>query len=104
MPAKPGDLADGKLEALQVLNGAGNPITFESQAALNSPDQLALHTYGNSFKTRWVTVHNTATDGHAPFNANDAAKAAGATPFKRPENGQFRPDSGFTRVLLRRDG
>ena len=104
VPARPGDLADGKLEALQVLNGAGNPITFESQAALNSPDQLALHTYGNSFKTRWVTVHNTATDGHAPFNANDAAKAADATPFKRPENGQFRPDSGFTRVLLRRDG
>jgi hypothetical protein len=96
VPATPGDLADGKLDALQVLNGAGNPITFDSQAAVNSPDQLALHTYGNSFKTRWVTVHSTATDGHAPFNANDAAKAARATPFKRPENGQFRPDSGFT--------
>jgi hypothetical protein len=94
VPAKPGDLQNGKLEALQVLNEAGDPITFESQAALNSPDQLALHTYGKSFKTRWVTVHDTA-DSTTPFNANDAAKAAHATPFKRPENGQFKPGSGF---------
>ena len=104
VPARPGDLADGKLQALQVLNGAGNAITFDSQATLNGPDQLALHTYGNSFKTRWVTVHNTATDGHVPFNANDAAKAAGATPFKRPENGQFRPDSGFTEFFFDETG
>src|SRR5262249_47223245 len=48
VPASPGDLQHGKLQALQVLNGAGDPITFESQAALNSPDQVALHTYGNT--------------------------------------------------------
>jgi hypothetical protein len=96
VPAQPGDLQNGKLEALQVLNDAGDPITFESQAALNSPDQVALHTYGRSFKTRWVTVHDTAVDGNAPFDANVAAKAAHATPFKRPENGQFQPGSGFT--------
>jgi len=104
VPATPGDLESGRLEALQVLNGAGNPITFDSQAALNSPDQLALHTYGNSFKTRWITVHDTATDGDASFNANDAAKAAGATPFKRPENGQFRPGSGFTQFFVDETG
>jgi hypothetical protein len=40
-------------------------------------------------------VHDTAVDGTAPFNANLAAKAAHATPFKRPENGQFRPGSKF---------
>src|SRR5262249_25068092 len=28
-------------------------------------------------------------------NANDAAKAAHTTPFKRPENGLFQPGSGF---------
>jgi len=95
VPAKPGDLQNGKLQALQVLNAAGDPITFESQAALNSPDQVALHTYGSKFKTQWVTLHDTATDGTAPFNANVAAKAAHATPFKRPENGQFQPGSGF---------
>jgi len=46
VPAKPGDLRNGKLQALQVLNAAGDPITFESQAALNSTGQVALHTYG----------------------------------------------------------
>ena len=95
VPARPGDLQHGKLQALQVLNSAGDPITFESQAALNSPDQVALHTYGKKFKTRWVTVHDTATAGNAPFDANAAAKAAHATPFKRPENGQFQPGSRF---------
>jgi hypothetical protein len=95
VPATPGDLQNGKLQALQVLNEAGDPITFESQAPLNSPDQLALHTYGKSFKTRWVTVHDTSSDGTSPFSANAAAKAAHATPFKRPENGLFKPGSSF---------
>ncbi len=95
VPAKPGDLRHGKLEVLQVLNGAGEPITFESQAPLNSPDQLELHTYGKTFTTKWVTIHDTAVNGTTPFLANELAKAANATPFKRPENGRFLPDSGF---------
>jgi hypothetical protein len=94
VPSHPGDLAHGKLQALQVLND-GTPVTFESQAPLNSADQVALHTYKKTFATKWVTVHDTATDGSTPFNANDAAKKAQATPFKRPENGQFRPGTGF---------
>jgi hypothetical protein len=48
VPQTPGDLQNGKLEALQVLNANGNPITAESQVPLNSPDQLAVHTYGNA--------------------------------------------------------
>jgi hypothetical protein len=95
VPRYRGDLAHGKLQALQVLNDNGDPVTFESQAALNNPDQVALRTYGKTFTTKWVTVHDTAVNGNAPFNANDAAKAAHATPFKRPENGQFRPGSDF---------
>jgi hypothetical protein len=87
-----------------VLNEAGRPITFESQAALQAPDEVALHTYGESFDTRWVTVHDTAADGNAPFNANLAAKAAHATPFKRPENGQFRPGSHFTEFFFDETG
>jgi len=104
VPAKPGDLQNGKLEALQVRNDAGEPITFASQAALNSPDQLALHTYGKSFETRWVTIHDTAVDGNAPFVAIDLAKAAGATPFKRPENGLFQPGSHFTKFFFAETG
>ena len=104
VPQTPGDLEQGKLEALQVLNQAGTPITFETQAALNNPDQVALHTYGVVLHTRWVVVHDTATQGDAAFNANVAAKAAGATPFKRPENGQFRPGSKFTEFYFDETG
>jgi hypothetical protein len=94
VPAKAGDLQNGKLQALQVLRNSA-PVTFASQAPLSSPDQVALHTYGVSFDTKWVTIHDTATDGNAPFDANALAKAEDATPFKRPENAQFRPDSKF---------
>jgi secreted PhoX family phosphatase len=34
-------------------------------------------------------------DGTDSFDANALAKSAGATPFKRPENGQFQPDTHF---------
>lgn len=104
VPAHPGDLQHGKLQALQVLNDHGDPITFASQAALNNPDQVALHSYGNTLDTKWVTIHNTATNGTAPFSANDLAKAASATPFKRPENGQFQPGSDFKKFFFDETG
>ena len=44
---------------------------------------------------QWVTIHDTEVNGTDPFDANALAKAAGATPFKRPENGQFQPNSHF---------
>src|SRR5258705_11486492 len=89
-----GDLHNGKLQVLQVMN-AGHPVTFESQATVLAPDQVALRTYGQSYDTRWVTIHDTAVQGNAPFNANVVAKTAQGTPFKRPENGVFRPGTGF---------
>jgi hypothetical protein len=104
VPKRPGDLEHGKLEALQVLNAAGAPITFESQADLNNPDQVALHSYGHTLRTQWVTIHDTATHGDAPFNANTAAKNAHATPFKRPENGQFKPGSRFAEFYFAETG
>jgi hypothetical protein len=104
MPAHRGDLRHGRLQALQVLNGSNEPIAFASQAALNSPDQLELHTYGKSFKTRWVTIHDTAVDGNAPFVSTELAKAANATPFKRPENGRFQPGSKFRKFFFDETG
>jgi hypothetical protein len=104
VPATPGDLTSGKLQVLQVLNAQGQPITFSSQSALNGPDQLALHAYGNSFDTRWVTIHDTAVDGTAPYVANPLARAAGATPFKRPENGVFRPGTKFQQFFFTETG
>jgi hypothetical protein len=104
VPRRRGDLRNGRLEVLQVRNASGQPITFESQSALDAPDQVALHSYGNVLTTEWVVVHDTATDGTAPFNANDAAKAAHGTPFKRPENGVFRPGSKFTEFYFDETG
>jgi hypothetical protein len=104
VPKAPGDLQHGKLQALQVLNEGGEPITAVSQEAINSPDQIALHTYGKSFKTKWVTIHDTAKEGNAPFQALPLAKAAGATPFKRPENAAFQPDSGFKKYFFDETG
>jgi hypothetical protein len=96
VPDSPGDLMNGKLQVLQVLNNVNHqPITQATQTPLHSPDQVALHVYGSSFEANWVTIHDTTVDGHAPFNANTLAKANDGTPFKRPENGRFRPGTGF---------
>jgi len=103
VPDNPSDLSNGKLQVLQVWD-SGHPVTFASQAAINAPDQVDLRTYGQTFQTQWVTIHDTATDGNSPFNANALAKAADATPFKRPENGQFRPGSGFTQFFFDETG
>lgn len=113
VPVDRTDLAKGGvLQALQVLsNTTGAPITYQPIDAAHpsgnafSADEKALHTYGTSFATRWVTVHDTATDtSGAAFSATDAAKAAGATPFKRPENGVFRPGTGFAEFYFSETG
>ena len=98
LPKDPTSLsAGGVLQALRVtIKGA--PIIFHGNDPVGdtfSQAQLDLHTPGTSYPVDWVTVHDTDVDGTAPFDANAAAKAAGATPFKRPENGQFLPGSGF---------
>ncbi len=75
-------------------------VTNQGQRA----DQVALHTYGKVFKTKWITLHDTAVDGHDPFNANTLAKAKSGTPFKRPENGVFRPGTGFKEFVFTETG
>jgi hypothetical protein len=100
VPKDPHDLKKGgKLQALQVQSRAhAGPIVFNAadvDGDIASQDQKDLHTYGKVFTTHWVTIHDTDVNGFGIFNANASAKAAKATPFKRPENGQFRPGSGF---------
>jgi hypothetical protein len=104
VPRQPGDLHNGRLQVLQVLNSLGQPVTQESQTALCAPDQVALRTFGRTFDTRWITIHDTAVDGTAPFNANTLAKRAHGTPFKRPENGVFRPGGGFREFFFDETG
>src|SRR4051812_10455306 len=91
VPATPGSVSAGKLQVLALAGPNGSRLTTDA----DSPLELALHTYGDSFRTQWVTIHDTAVDGTAPFDANALAKVAKAWPFKRPENGQFAPGDGF---------
>ena len=61
VPDSPGDLTNGKLQVLQVLNNVNHqPITQTTQTPLHSADQVALHVYGSSFEANWVTIHDTA--------------------------------------------
>jgi hypothetical protein len=108
---KPGhrnDLTTGKLQVLQVISlRNGQPIAFHDGQVdqdILSDDTKDLHTYGHTFTTRWVTIHNTSTDGSTPFDANALAKSKSATPFKRPENGQFKPGSDFRQFLFDETG
>ncbi|WP_127359196.1 phosphatase [Actinacidiphila soli] len=93
----------GKLQALQVVSRrTGSAIGYQNADATHpnggafSDDMKDLANYGPSLTTHWVTIHDTKVDtsGKA-FDANALAKAASATPFKRPENGQFRPGTDF---------
>jgi len=102
----PKDVTDlthgGVLQALQITID-GSPVVFggtsaaQVQADVFAVAQLKLNTPGTSWPVKWVNVHDST--GCAPscpaFSANAEAKAAGATPFKRPENGLFRPGSHF---------
>jgi hypothetical protein len=105
VPNTPSDLkAGGKLQVLQVISKAHpGAIVFHAgdvDGDITSQDQKDLHTYGLTFQTNWVTIHDTGVNGFAPFDANAAAKAVGGTPFKRPENGQFRPGSNFSEFIF----
>jgi len=95
IPKDKTDLAKGgKLQALSVHRADGSPITATQLAANPSAQDITdLHTYGRSFATSWVTVHDGA--GTDVFNATTSAAVAEATPFKRPENGVFRPGTRF---------
>ena len=102
VPAQKGDLTKGRLQALQVLGASGKPMTTKGDPF--GQDLKDLHTYGKSFTTRWVTVHDTATDGSTPFCSTQAAEAKNATAFKRPENGVFRPGTGFGQFFFTETG
>ena len=108
LPYDPTNLdAGGKLQVLQVASLAhAGPIVFGSDpdADILSADTKDLHTYGHVFKTLWVTIHDTKKDGTAAFDANAAAKKAGGTPFKRPENGVFKPGTGFKKFFFTETG
>ncbi|MGZ4438701.1 MAG: alkaline phosphatase PhoX, partial [Nocardioidaceae bacterium] len=102
VPTDKSDLtAGGTLQALQILRGDGTPVTAaQVQANPSDPFITDLHTFGTSFRTTWVTVHT----GPGTYDATASAKAANATPLKRPENGVFRPGSDFREFYFTETG
>src|SRR5580765_243214 len=99
----------GKLQVLQVLSlRSGQPITFKpapiTLADILSNDIRDLHTYDLVFDTKWITLHDNDVDGFAVFSASTLAKTKGGTPFKRPENAQFRPGSHFREFFFDETG
>jgi hypothetical protein len=110
VPKDKGDLTKGVLQALQISDG-DTPITFHDAAtdpAGARDDALGdaiLHLHsGDSLTAKWIPIHDTATDGTDPFDANKAAKAKGATPLKRPENGKFVPGTDFGSFVVAETG
>jgi len=98
LPTNAADLKQGgRIQALQVIVG-GAPLVFgpSADADINAPGYVALHQYGTSYPTKWIDL--VTTDSTTPLpgpDLNALAKAKGATPFKRPENGNFRPGTRF---------
>ena len=99
--------AGGTLQVLAAKSKAhAGDIVFNNPAPdvdILSQDVKDLHTHGLKFETHWVTIHDTATDGFTPFDANAAANGKG-TPFKRPENGMFRPGTNFGEFFFTETG
>src|SRR5262245_11405766 len=80
------------------LRRARQPNSFVYRYIPNNPARLAqlkLHTPGTTWPAKWVTIHTSNQGDTADFIATAKAKAAGATPFKRPENMAWLPDSKF---------
>ena len=120
-PKNPANLpAGGTLQALQVIVG-GSPLKFTQPASssaadvaaaanadisgANSAGYVALHQYGNTLATKWIDLNTTTSSTPLPgADDNALAKAAGATPFKRPENLAFRPRSGFKELYFDETG
>jgi hypothetical protein len=97
IPNDVGDLTKGgKIQALQVLV-SNTPIDLDvATASVNPAAELALHTYNHPLDAKWITIETTTSATAAPGPDDNAlAKSKHATPFKRPENGLFRPGSHF---------
>jgi hypothetical protein len=109
VPNNTSDLKQGgKMQVLQAASKAhSGPITWgtaNTDDNIKTQDMKDLHTYGLTFTTIWVTIHDTSVNGFNVFDANALARAAGGTPFKRPENGQFRPWTGFSEFFFSETG
>jgi hypothetical protein len=82
----------------------GSLTRINLDADILSDGMKDIYGTGVQLKTTWVTVHDTDKNGTTPFDANKLAKAAMATPMKRPENGVFRPGTDFAEFYFTQTG
>jgi len=82
----------GPVSLTNVLNANTKSQRFSAASVLSPELQLTA-----------VAQGSTARDGTAPFNANSLSFGVG-TPFKRPENGLFQPESKFTAFFFNEIG
>jgi hypothetical protein len=99
VPNNPKRIEDGgTLQAIQVIVD-GTPVKFNAadpKGDILSDAQLKLHTPGTSYPIRWVTIATPSKNNTVSLGSATAlAKSAGATPFKRPENLAWLPNSKF---------
>ncbi len=110
VPFNPSDMSQGgDLYALQV-SVDGNVLSFGGTTAqqvfndVYSAQNKDLRVPGTAWPAQWVFVHHSGPvlnfSTCSAFDANAAAKTAGATPFKRPENGQFVPGTNFNSLVF----
>ena len=101
------DLSSGKLQVLQVTSlRTGQPIVFhdgQAEADITSPDTQDLHTYGHVFKTRWVTIHDTATDGNTAVQRERARQVEGRDPVQATGERRVQAGLGLHAVLVHGD-
>ena len=120
MPNDASDLrAGGKLQALQVIVG-GNPLKFTQPASssaadvaaaantdisgANSAGYVALHTYGTSFATKWITSAPRRRRRRFPgADDNALAKAAGRDAVQAARERRVPAGLEVQGALLRRD-
>ncbi len=92
----------------------GAPLKFGGNTAqqqfndVYSTANKDLRTPGSAWPAQWVLVHHSGPIMNfstcTAFDANAEAKTAGATPFKRPENGAFIPGTHFRSFVFDETG
>ena len=83
-----------------MLNDDGEPITFASQAAAQQPRPARAPHLRQLVQDALGDDPRHGRRRHRAVQRQHAAKAANATPFKRPENGAFRPGLASSREFF----
>ena len=99
--------AGGKLQVLAVMSlRHSGAITFLSDpdAAIKSPDTKDLHTYGLTFQTKWITIHDTVKDGVVSFDANALAKTQGRNTVQAAGEWTVSSSTGFSEFVFAETG